>query len=90
MGDVGFGVQVLNSGPTPRIFTASGYTSGDSINAVQTFSGLSFVDLGLTPGSYEWEWTGDTATVVVVPESSSIFLLGFASLGILARRKRTI
>ncbi|MGC6456743.1 MAG: PEP-CTERM sorting domain-containing protein [Akkermansiaceae bacterium] len=48
------------------------------------------MDLGLTPGSYEWEWTGDTATVVVVPESSSIFLLGFASLGILARRKRTI
>jgi hypothetical protein len=59
-----------------------------------TFTGATFASLGLTPGTYEWTW-GDgrnqnfTLIIGQVPDGgTTVSLLGFALLGLVALRRR--
>lgn len=86
-GKAGFGIQTL-SGGIGRVFAPDDYTSGSPISATQTFSGQSVSSLGLKPGVYEWVWNSDKVIVSIVPEPSSILLVGLGALGFAGSRRR--
>ena len=71
-----------------------GYTSGTSLSASETFSSTTIAALGITPGTYIWNWgSGASAdffeiTTSTVPEPTSVVLVGSAMLGLLALRRR--
>jgi PEP-CTERM motif len=75
------------------------YVFGDVLSETSTYLGASFASLGLTPGSYVYNWgTGehaDTFTLNVVtgsvpePSTWAMMLLGFAGLGYAAVRRKS-
>jgi len=74
-----------------------GYVSGAALSDSMTFNSATFASLGVTPGTYEWTWgTGmnaDSFTLQIgpagVPDAgSTLSLLGFASLGLVALRRK--
>jgi hypothetical protein len=75
-----------------------GYVSGAALSDSMTFNNATFASLGLTLGTYEWTWgTGmnaDSYTLQIgpagaVPDAgSTLSLLGFASLGLVALRRK--
>jgi hypothetical protein len=77
-----------------------GYSSGTLLSATDTYSGATLSSLGLTPGTYTWNWgTGanaDSLTINIgrpVPEPSSLVMLGgmgaiVLASSLLARRPR--
>jgi hypothetical protein len=81
-------------GDAGAIVLPSGYTSGTSLSATDTYSGKTFASLGLTPGTYTYTWgTGDkdhTLTVQiglekifppVAPEPASLAIWSLGALG---------
>jgi hypothetical protein len=73
-----------------------GYVSNGPLAAAMTFSGVTFASLGVTPGSYIFNWgegeTADSFTVQIgpaaVPEPASALLLGAGLLGLASVRRR--
>ena len=71
-----------------------GYLSGAALSDSMTFNNATFASLGVTPGTYVWSWgTGAnqnfTLQIGAVPDAGSTLpLLGFASLGLVALRRK--
>ena len=74
-----------------------GYVSGASLSSTSTYNGATLLSLGVTPGTYTWTWgTGvdaDSFTLQIgpagVPDAGSTLPLpGFASLGLVALRRK--
>lgn len=79
----------------PALIVPQGYISGEALENTMTILNLNFLAAGLSAGnSYSVSWAEGTAdedslTVNIVPEPSSILLIGTASgLLALARQKR--
>jgi hypothetical protein len=78
------------------IYVPEGYSFGNPLSGTATFTGASFVSLGLTPGSYLYTWgagpTAESLTVNVgvaaVPEPSTAVLVGFVIAGLAFRASR--
>jgi len=73
------------------------YVSGSPLQGVLTFTGLTYADIGFTPGTYTWTLLGSSDTVVMeiagVPEidpagMGSVLALVTGALGLLERRRR--
>ena len=81
--------------PTNRVlYLPMGYVSNTALTDSMTFTGATFASLGLTPGTHEWTW-GDgrnqnfTLIIGQVPDGgTTVSLLGFALLGLVALRRR--
>jgi hypothetical protein len=80
-----------------------GYTSGTKLSNTDTWSGQNITSLGLTPGTYTWNWgsaangNADFFTIQIVPaatgvpEPASLTLFGLGALGLAVayRRRRS-
>ena len=84
------------AGDAPSLSVPLDYTSGASLSATLTWNSASFTSLGLTPGTYTWNWgSGGTADSFIiqigastsVPEPASFALLGAGLLGLGALRR---
>jgi hypothetical protein len=92
----GNAVAILGGGGIAEVFVPQGYVSGTSLSDTSTYAGATLLSLGITPGIYTWTWgTGvhaDSFTInagVGVPDAGSTLpLLGFASLGLVALRRK--
>jgi hypothetical protein len=79
-----------------RIEVPVGYASGGALSGSLLFTGQTFASLGLTPGTYTWNWgsggTADSLTVQVgaaAPEPGTLALLALGVVGgIVARRRK--
>lgn len=80
-----------------NLFVPQGYVSGTFLSDTSTYNNATFASLGITPGTYTWTWgTGvhaDSFTLQIgpagVPDAGSTLpLLGFASLGLVALRRK--
>jgi hypothetical protein len=87
----------ISGGGGGILFVPQGYVSGTSLSATSTYAGATLLSLGVTPGTYTWTWgTGVhadsfmiNAGVGGVPDAGSTLpLLGFASLGLVALRRK--
>jgi hypothetical protein len=74
-----------------------GYLSGQALSDSMTFNNETLASLGVTPGTYEWTWgTGlpnQNFTLIIggagVPDGgSTVSLLGFGLLGLVALRRK--
>jgi hypothetical protein len=72
-----------------------GYISGSALSDSSTYDNATFSSLGVTPGTYEWSWgagPNQNFTIQIgraVPDAGSTLpLLGFASLGLAALRRK--
>ena len=79
------------------LFVPNGYVSGAALSDSMTFNNATLASLGVTPGTYVWTWgTGlpnQNFTLVIggvgVPDGgSTVSLLGFALLGLVALRRK--
>lgn len=71
--DSGFGdVHGFRANPSqssslnPFIVVPAGYVSGDFLFSQMTFRNKSFVDLGVTEGTYNWSFPGNEITLIIV------------------------
>ncbi len=65
------------------------YVSGDSLDSSSTWLNRDFADLELIAGSYVWEFAnGETVTVNVVPEPTSLAIFGIGALGLFGIHRR--
>lgn len=80
-----FGVEGLS------LYVPAGYESGTSLFGTATYENETFESLGITPGTYVWTWgTGanaDSLTLNIVPEPTSLMVLGIASVTLMRRRR---
>jgi len=87
-------VGIFNSSLS-GIIVPAGYVSGDPLSDSAIYSGQTFASLGVHSATYVWSWGAgpdQNFTLVIgsgVPDSGSTFgLLGFASLGLVALRRK--
>jgi hypothetical protein len=78
------------------------YVSGTFLSSSDIWTGQTFATLGLTPGTYVWNWgsgaDADSFTMNIggssVPEPASIMMVGLGTLGLLGygrlRRKKAV
>ena len=82
-----------------QLYAPTGYTSGSFISGTDAFDGTTLAGLGLTPGTYTYDFgTGPNADSVVVnignvsavpePSTWAMLLLGFMGIGYMAYRKK--
>ena len=76
VGLYGFGSNML--------VVPAGYVSGNPLSDTSTYNNATVAGLGLTPGTYTWTWgTGihaDSFELQIVPEPSTLALLGLAAI----------
>ena len=81
----------------PGLLVPQGYVSNTALSDSMTFDNATIHSLGLTPGTYTWSWgTGlpnQNFTLIIggagVPDGgSTVSLLGFALLGVVALRRK--
>jgi len=93
----GSGDLVGISSGARALYVPLGYVSGNPLSDTMTFNSATFASLGLTPGTYIWSWgTGlpnQNFTLIIggagVPDGgSTVSLLGFALLGLVALRRK--
>jgi hypothetical protein len=94
--NIGSGDRVGIVGPFTGgfLFLPAGYVSGNALSDSSTYNSATFASLGVTPGTYVWTW-GDganqrfTLRIGAVPDGgTTVSLLGFALLGLVALRRR--
>ena len=56
----------IPDGSAPFITVPAGYVSGDFLSSQMTFLNSSFADLGVTEGTYNWTFTDNEITLVIV------------------------
>jgi hypothetical protein len=75
----------------PTLFVPHGYTSGTELSAADTYAGQTFASMGLTPGTYTWNWgTGANADsfkvqivpATAIPEPSTAILAVFQAVAL--------
>jgi len=80
-----------------ELFVPHGYISNSALSSSATWAGATFASLGVTPGTYEWTWgsglPNQNFTLIIggagVPDNgSTVYLLGFALLGVAALRRK--
>ena len=90
----GSGDRVGIGGFTNLIVVPTGYLSGTLLTSSSTWSGATFSSLGVTPGTYIWNWGGRAhhdffklQIRAVVPDSgSTLGLLSIAFVGLIGIR----
>ena len=84
----GIGVRALEG----TLIVPDPYQSGEPLSAEMIFEDTTIDEMGLTPGTYVWTWgsgpTSDHLTLQIVPEPSSLALLGLAATALVSRRRR--
>jgi hypothetical protein len=94
------GSTFLINGNTGVIYLPSGYTSGSFISGTDTFGGTTLAGLGLTDGTYTYDFgTGPNEDSVVVnignvsavpePSTWAMMILGFMGVGFMAYRRKS-
>jgi hypothetical protein len=86
----GSGDLVGMDGSSRNLLVPSGYVSNTPLSDISTYTGETFLSLGVTPGTYEWSWgTGPNqnftlivGTPVPIPEPASAALLATAFAGL--------
>jgi hypothetical protein len=95
--DTGSGDFVVMQGFQNLLAVPEGYLSGQALSDSMTFNNETLASLGVTPGTYEWTWgTGlpnQNFTLIIggagVPDGgSTVSLLGFGLLGLVALRRK--
>jgi len=79
-----------------ELFVPHGYISNSALSSSATWTGATFASLGVTPGTYVWTWgvgANQRFTLIIggagVPDGgSTVSLLGFASFGLAALRRK--
>ena len=93
----GSGDRVGIVGLFGQLSVPDGYVSGAALLSSATWNNATFASLGVTPGTYVWTWgTGlenQNFTLIIggagVPDGgSTVSLLGFALLGLVALRRK--
>lgn len=88
-------------GGNNTIFVSTGYVSSAALSGSATWASASFASLGLTPGTYTWNWgagpTADSLTLQIgpsgggaAPEPGTLALLALGGVCAFARRRRCI
>jgi VPDSG-CTERM motif len=87
----------IRNGANHDLGLAQSYLSGSPLSGTATFNSATFASLMIDPGTYTWTWgTGahaDSFTIQIGPASvpdagSTLPLLSFASLGLVALRRK--
>jgi VPDSG-CTERM motif len=82
---------------TRNLFVPERYVSGTALSSTATWNGATFASLGVTPGTYVWTWgiglPNQNFTLIIggfgVPDgASTVSLLGFGLLGLVALRRK--
>jgi len=94
-GDIFGQCGAVNGIPSLHIFMPQPYVSGTPLSATDIYSNATINSLGLTPGTYTWNWgTGADADFltlqITTPEPTSLVLIpsGLLALALLARRRK--
>ncbi len=87
----GIAAEAFTGQTAPALVVPSGYVSGTSLSASNTFTGKTFASLGINPGSYVWSWgsgaTADSLTLNIVPEPAGLAYLLAALAGLATMRR---
>lgn len=54
------------------LYLPVGYVSGATISGSSTWTNQTIAGLGMTPGTYQWPWNGDSITVSIGPPVTAV------------------